>query len=318
MLRWVSANQKETSRLEFKQHIDLTIPARKAEFIRDVISLANSEGERPRDPAYLVVGFKDGKCVDVRGDHYDGATFGQVLDAHIFPALTIRYDEFSNRRGGRVGVLIISPDPNQLYMVRKKMMDAEGKGLLFPGQVWGRKADRKIALDGDQIIERLRDISHFATEAVLEPLRQRIADLEIQSGPILEVKRLRFEIEAERDWSKLEPLILKLFPYAREFDHPVKKEVISAVYEVTSRTRHGMTEGVADAVRSVLLELMPIGSGGFYHPSRTLLTGEEKEVLERVEHQAFCITWDACRYLRDAKVAKETLNKFCLIHKKRS
>ena len=45
---WIKKNKKEDSRLEFKLRIDLGTPAAKAEFIRDVIALANSEGEYPR------------------------------------------------------------------------------------------------------------------------------------------------------------------------------------------------------------------------------------------------------------------------------
>ena len=58
---WIKRNAKESSRLEFKLKLDNSNPGVKAEFIRDVIALANSEGETPRDDGYLVVGFKDGR-----------------------------------------------------------------------------------------------------------------------------------------------------------------------------------------------------------------------------------------------------------------
>jgi len=57
---WIKKNKKENSRLEFKLRIDLGTPGAKAEFIRDVIALANSEGEYPRNEGYLVVGAKNG------------------------------------------------------------------------------------------------------------------------------------------------------------------------------------------------------------------------------------------------------------------
>src|SRR5207247_1836808 len=84
---WIKKNKKETSRLEFKLKIDLSTPGAKTEFIRDVIALANSEGESPRDDGHLVIGFKDGRFHD-KNERYDGATFGQILNANIFPAIT--------------------------------------------------------------------------------------------------------------------------------------------------------------------------------------------------------------------------------------
>jgi hypothetical protein len=45
---WIKRNKREDSRLEFKRRIDLSAPDAKAEFIRDVIAMANSEGENPR------------------------------------------------------------------------------------------------------------------------------------------------------------------------------------------------------------------------------------------------------------------------------
>jgi hypothetical protein len=62
---WIKNNKKENSRLEFKLKVDLSTPGAKAEFIRDVIALANSEGEVPRDDGYLVIGFKDGRYHDI-------------------------------------------------------------------------------------------------------------------------------------------------------------------------------------------------------------------------------------------------------------
>jgi hypothetical protein len=50
----IKKNKKENSRLAFKLKVDLGTPGAKAEFIRDVIALANSEGAPPhgRPPRY--------------------------------------------------------------------------------------------------------------------------------------------------------------------------------------------------------------------------------------------------------------------------
>jgi predicted GNAT family N-acyltransferase len=301
---WIKKHKKENSRLEFKLKVDLSTPGAKAEFIRDVIALANSEGENPRSEAHLVIGFKSGKFHDIKNEHYDGAIFGQILDSYISPPVNVAYEEYGDKGRPRVGVLIVKPNARTLYLVNKRLLDEKGQVLLFPGQSWGRKSDRKIELTGEAIHTRLGNIIDGRNEEAAQPLKDRIKKLEHQSGPAFEVRRIRFEIEGTRDWDVAENCLQKLIPYAREFDHVVKHEVLDAVMDVTGRTRQGMPEDVARSVDTVLLEVMPVKAGGFNYPSRALLSESDQELLKRIEHAAFEMTWDACRYLRDVKVAE--------------
>jgi hypothetical protein len=87
--------------LNSKLRVDLSTPGAKAEFIRDVIALANSEGECPRSEGHLVIGFRNGQRHDVKNENYDGARFGQILDSYIFPAVETVYEEFGNKSRGR-------------------------------------------------------------------------------------------------------------------------------------------------------------------------------------------------------------------------
>jgi hypothetical protein len=299
---WVKKNEKENSRLEFKLKIDLSTPGAKAEFIRDVIALANSEGENPREDGHLVIGFTEGQHHDITGEHYDGARFGQILDSYIFPPVETVYEEFGNKGRGHIGVLIVRPDANVLYVVSKEFRDAKGQPLLLPGQCWGRKSDRKTVLGGEAIHARLRDIFDRKIEEATAPLRKRIDKLEREGGPAFEVKQIRFAMEASPDWGKLEAQLDKLFPYAREFDHVVKNEVLDAVLEATGRTHQGMPLSVAQSVDSVLGELMPVGFGGMRYPARKEIPDEDVKLLVRIEHATFELTWDACRYLRDIAI----------------
>src|ERR1700730_2322492 len=171
---WIKKNKRQNSRLEFKLRVDLGTPGAKAEFIRDVIALANSEGEDPRDDGHLVVGFKDGRHHDIASDHYDGATFGQLLDSYIFPPVACVYEEFPHKGHGRVGVLVIKPDAGVLYVVNKKLQDHKGQPLLSPGQCWGRKSDRKVELSGETIHARLRDILDSRIDEATDSLKSRI------------------------------------------------------------------------------------------------------------------------------------------------
>jgi hypothetical protein len=65
-----------------------------------------------------------------------------------------------------------------------------------------------------------------------------------------------------------------------------------------------MPHDVAQLVDSVLMAVMPVKSGGLHHPSREQFSEEDRELFKRMEHAAFEITWDACRYLRDIKVVE--------------
>ena len=310
--QWMKDGKKENRRLEFKLLIDLRNNSTKAEFVRDVIALANSEGEYPREDGLLVIGYKNGKYQDVAGDHYDGATFGQIIDAWVSPPLDTAYEEFSNGKRGRAGMLIIKPDTNVLYTARKKVHDKSGIAELLPGQSWGRRGDRKIELTGDVIHERLCQIVERKVETATAELQERVAKLEGESGPVLEVKRTRFEIEATRDWAKREPLIGRLLPYAREFGYEVRNEVLEALSEVTGRTRQGMTLGVAREVDSVLGKLMPVGFGGTVrtHPARKEITKQDQVLLGRVGDATFEMTWDACRYLRNLELVEIGADRF--------
>ena len=107
---WIKKHKKENSRLEFKLKVDLSTSGAKAQFIRDVIALANSEGENPRSEAHLVIGFKNGKFHDIKNEHHDGATFGQILDSYISPPVNVAYEEYGDKTRPRVGVLIVKPD----------------------------------------------------------------------------------------------------------------------------------------------------------------------------------------------------------------
>jgi hypothetical protein len=297
---WIKKKPKESSRLEFKLKVEIGTPGGKAEFIRDVIALANSEGETPREDGHLVIGFKDARFHD-KDEHYDGATFGQILDSYIFPAVNYAWRAFEVE-GASISVLVIKPDTDVVYVVNKKLQDENSRVLLSPGQSLGRKADRKIDLSGEAIHDRLRGIAERRLEKATDPLRKRIKHLERNSGPAFEVKRIRFEMERASGWDALDDYLDKLLPYAREFDDAVKHEVLDAVMEITGRTKLGMPAEVARSVDTVLLEVMPVKGGSFNYPAREPLSESDLKLLKRVEHATFEMTWDACRYLRDIQV----------------
>jgi hypothetical protein len=279
---WVTKKAKESPCLEFKLKLEISTPGGKAEFIRDVIALANSESETPREKGHLIIGFKEGRFHD-KNEHYEGATFGQILDSYIFPAVNYALKAFEVE-GNNINVLVIEADTEVVYVVNKKLQDDSGRVLLSPGQSWGRKADRKIDLSGEQIHERLQEVARRQVEKATEPPRKRIKNLERNSGPAFEVKRIRFDMERNSGWDALDEYLGKLMPYAREFDDSVKHGVLDAVMKVTGRTNLGMPAKVARSVDTVLLEVMPVKDGGFNYPAREPFSERDLELLKRIEH----------------------------------
>src|SRR5258708_25322548 len=100
----------ENQRVEFKKRIELRTAEGKAEFIRDSIAIANSAGEVPRGPGYIVIGVKKGKSFDITSEQYDGATFREILRAQVTPELEMHYHEVTTATGERVGIIEIVPD----------------------------------------------------------------------------------------------------------------------------------------------------------------------------------------------------------------
>jgi len=309
---WLAANQKEDARLEFKLRVELSTVGGKAEFIRDMLSLTNSDGEFNRGYGYLVIGFREGEYYDVRSQSYDGAKFSQIVEANISPDVDLSYHEFDNSVGGHIGVLTLAPDPNALYVVRKELRDREGKAELLPGQSWGRKyAGRKIILEGHMIQARLSNIVTRRIEEAEKCLQEKIDKLEREGGPAFQVKQIRFDIGATADPAALERQLDRLLPYAREvFGLGVKHEVLDAVSEVTGRAQQGMSVNLAASVDAVLSLLMPVGWGGMHYPSREEISQDDQKLLERIEHLTFEMTWAACRYFRDLAVVKVCARRY--------
>jgi len=308
---WMKKSKKENSRLEFKLKIDLSTIGAKAEFIRDVIALANSEGEYPRSDGYLVIGFRNGKYFDIQREHYEGAKFGQLLDSYISPHVNVSYEEFKNGKRGNVGVLVVKPDSDALYIVSKALRDEKGKPELLPGQSWGRSADRKVDLQGEAIQERISSIIDRKVEAAIAPLDEKIVELQRETGPAFAVKKIRYEIEGIRNnWAEIERQLEKLVPYAREYEHHVKDEVLDAIHVATGRARNEMPIRVLETIDGVLGEMMFIGFGGVQRAAEKEISVEDQKLLKRVGHATYELTWDSCRYLRNLEMVRTCAHRY--------
>jgi hypothetical protein len=234
--------EAENQRLEFKKRIELRMAAGKAEFVRDAIALANSDNESPRDQGLIVLGVKKGKVFDISSEHYDGATFREIIRAYITPELEMHYHELNVPRRGRIGVVEFVPDPEAIYLARKDFLSESGEKLIAAGQSWKRTGDQKISLSGDEILSRTGGIISRAQVKAITPLQRRLNELEqmlTQSGPVAEVTRLGYVIEMEPSWVKIADELPKLIPYLRDYRPTAGPVVVRILEDLAGRLSGG-------------------------------------------------------------------------------
>lgn len=110
----------ETTNVDFKRELHLDTADQKAEFIKDVLSLATTKASGQR---WMVIGFND------RSHTYFGAPdqaitqnrIEQILARYTAPCVDIQYN-LVDYRGGSVGMLEVIRDPQKLpYKVAKSI-----------------------------------------------------------------------------------------------------------------------------------------------------------------------------------------------------
>jgi hypothetical protein len=125
----------ETTSVELKREVRTNTKDEKAEFIKDVLGLANTQASGRR---WLIVGFDD-KTRSYQMPPDSKLTqnhLEQLVNAHIKPNLQIRY-EVADYRRGPVGKLEVLRDPAQLPYKVAKALKGEKKHIEV-GQVFVR------------------------------------------------------------------------------------------------------------------------------------------------------------------------------------
>lgn len=147
----------ETTSVDFKRELYLDNADEKAEFIKDVIGLANTQASGRR---WLFVGFDD-KTREVhnpatapdRGFWYKKTTqdrIEQILSAYVTPHLNVRFETVVYR-DVIVGKLEILREPAKLpYRVGKSVGDKTGKKRVEEGQIFARHGSHTVQPDEDE------------------------------------------------------------------------------------------------------------------------------------------------------------------------
>jgi hypothetical protein len=128
--------------LDYKEDLNLETNKDKAEFIKDILALANSGY-----PSYIVTGVKD-KTWEPIGitKHCSQVQLNQVLEQRTDPPISIEYAEME-LNGLIHGIVKISgDDPPYLVMVKDKFGDIQ-KGRVFVRNVDKNEGARRADLD---------------------------------------------------------------------------------------------------------------------------------------------------------------------------
>ena len=129
----------ETTSVDFKRQLHLDTASQKAEFVKDVIGLANTKASGRR---WMIVGFDD-KTREYHGPPDSGITqnrIEQILARYVTPSVDVRY-EAVGYRSGRVGKLEVLRDARKLpHSVARSLGDkaAGDKKRIEAGQVFVR------------------------------------------------------------------------------------------------------------------------------------------------------------------------------------
>ena len=158
----------ETTSVDFKRELYLDTAGEKAEFIKDIIGLANTQASGRR---WLVVGFDDRtRQIHIpseppeKGEWQKKITqdrIEQLLSAYVAPNINVRF-EIINFSGGVVGKLEIIREAAKLpYRVSKSLGDKEDKKRIEEGQIFVRHGSHTVQPDD----EELQDLQDEAARA---------------------------------------------------------------------------------------------------------------------------------------------------------
>ncbi|MBA2393189.1 MAG: putative DNA binding domain-containing protein [Ktedonobacteraceae bacterium] len=145
----------ETTSVDFKRELHLDNADQKAEFVKDVLSLVNTQASGRR---WLIIGFRDKERTyfgppdtNITQDRIE-----QIIAQYITPYIDIRY-KVANYRVGHVGMLEIIRDPKKLpYRMKTKMDRGDRRKSIQGGTIFVRHGSH-VAEPTDEELQVLQE-----------------------------------------------------------------------------------------------------------------------------------------------------------------
>ena len=148
--RWIDENS-EGELIEFNQQISISEPEEKAEFIKDIMSLANSAWSNKKI-SYLIVGVtKSGGLIDSTSIMADDATYQQIEESYITPKII-----FALRRmiikNIPIYIFVILPSPS-FHKSKRAIQDSDNTLFLPKYACWFRTGSSKDQIEPQKMIQ---------------------------------------------------------------------------------------------------------------------------------------------------------------------
>ena len=138
----LAGNTSEHQFYDFKAELNLHSEdkeeekEKRAEFLKDVLSLANTallEQQR----TFLIIGIKnDGEVCGLESS-IDDSEFQSLVSSYIIPEIKFLYKE-ENYKDKRIGILVILPKGEQIFTISKDYRGAQQKSFLVKGDSFRR------------------------------------------------------------------------------------------------------------------------------------------------------------------------------------
>jgi hypothetical protein len=141
-LKYLIELKKEGPTLDYKQDLELEANKDEAEFIKDVLALANSGY-----PSYIVTGVKDKTWESIGiSKHYTQVQLNQILQYRTDPQIEVEYSEIELNDVICGIVKVLGKNPPYLVMVKDKYHSIQ-KGTIYIRNIDRNEGARRADLD---------------------------------------------------------------------------------------------------------------------------------------------------------------------------
>lgn len=154
IIQRLQATRQEWKTVDAKQELTLEQVGDKAEFVKDVIAMANN-----REPSYLVIGLKNGAFspVGTLSYHYEKNDLNQILADKVDPPLVVQYQEFTI--GGNEYAVVEIVGYNPPYIVARDLIHNRRdrkRVRIHKGTMYVRHEDRTEGISRAELEELFR------------------------------------------------------------------------------------------------------------------------------------------------------------------
>jgi len=162
----------EDSKIDFKRTIDITSRYGKAELIKDITAIANSEPVS--DPiGYYIIGVSNKQLFDISHLNIDDATLQQIVNSVSDKPVRFLYKQIKIN-DVEVGVIVVPKSIERPHVISEDYFDETGRKLLSKGVSYIRKGSSTyVALRDDlDLMYEERISERVATDVSLKRHRE--------------------------------------------------------------------------------------------------------------------------------------------------